>query len=393
LDDVVIVAATRTAIGTYGGSLRDLKAPALTVPVVQELIRRSGIDPAIIDDVIWGCCYQRTKDEGNLARVAALQAGLPIEVPGVTVHRTCTSSMTSMIMGAQAIKCGDAEVILAGGTESMSNVPYTVDEVRWGARMGHIELRDAMWDGLTQLGTGVGMGLTAENLAKKYNITREAQDEIAVQSQSRAITAINAGRFKDEIVPVAIPQRRGDPKIFAEDEHPKDNVTMENLAKLKPAFLKDGTVTAGNASGINDGSAGVVIMAGKTAARLGIKPLARLVSYAVAGVEPDYMGIGPVPSTRKALEKAGLTMGDIDLFEANEAFAAQYLAVEKELGLDRRITNVNGSGIALGHPVGCSAIRLVVTLLHELQKRSLKTGLATLCSGGGMGVTVIVESV
>ncbi|MDT3700531.1 MAG: acetyl-CoA C-acyltransferase, partial [Thermincola sp.] len=347
MDDVVIVAATRTAIGTYGGSLRDLKAPALTVPVVQELIRRSGIDPAIIDDVIWGCCYQRTKDEGNLARVAALQAGLPIEVPGVTVHRTCTSSMTSMIMGAQAIKCGDAEVILAGGTESMSNVPYTVDEVRWGARMGHIELRDAMWDGLTQLGTGVGMGLTAENLAKKYNITREAQDEIAVQSQSRAITAINAGRFKDEIVPVAIPQRRGDPKIFAEDEHPKDNVTMENLAKLKPAFLKDGTVTAGNASGINDGSAGVVIMAGKTAARLGIKPLARLVSYAVAGVEPDYMGIGPVPSTRKALEKAGLTMGDIDLFEANEAFAAQYLAVEKELGLDRRITNVNGSGIAL----------------------------------------------
>lgn len=393
MDDVVIVAATRTAIGTYGGEFRDLKAPALTVPVMQELIRRSGIDPAIIDDVIWGCCYQRSKDEGNLARVAALKAGLPIEVPGITVHRTCTSSMSSMILGAQAIKCGDAEVILAGGTESMSNVPYTVDEVRWGARMGHIELRDAMWDGLTQLGTGVGMGLTAENLAKKYNITREEQDEIAVQSQSRAIAAINSGRFKDEIVPVAIPQRRGDPKIVDEDEHPKDNVTMESLAKLKPTFLKDGTVTAGNASGINDGSAGVVIMAGKTAARLGIKPLARLVSYAVAGVEPDYMGIGPVPSSRKALEKAGLSMGDIDLFEVNEAFAAQYLAVEKELGLDRKITNVNGSGIALGHPVGCSAIRLVVTLLHELKKRSLKKGLATLCSGGGMGVTVIVETV
>ncbi len=393
MDDVVIVAATRTAIGTYGGAFRELRAPALTVPVMQELIRQSGIDPAIIDDVIWGCCYQRTKDETNLARVAALKAGLPVEVPAITVHRTCTSSIASMVMGAQAIKCGDAEVILAGGTESMSNVPYTVDEVRWGARMGHIEMRDGMWDGLTQLGTGVGMGLTAENLAKKYNITREEQDEIAVQSQSRAIAAMKAGRFKDEIIPVAILQRKGDPKIVDQDEHPKDNVTMESLAKLKPTFLKDGTVTAGNASGINDGSAGVVIMARKTAERLGIKPLARLVSYAVAGVDPDYMGIGPVPSSRKALEKAGLSMGDIDLFEVNEAFAAQYLAVEKELGLDRKITNVNGSGIALGHPVGCSAMRLVVTLLHELQKRSLKTGLATLCSGGGMGMTVIVETI
>lgn len=392
MEDVVIVAATRTAIGSYGGVFKELRAPALTVPVMQELIRRSGIDPAIIDDVIWGCCYQRTKDETNLARVAALQAGLPVEVPGITVHRTCTSSMASMVMGAQAIKCGDAEVILAGGTESMSNVPYTVDEVRWGSRMGHIEMRDAMWDGLTQLGTGIGMGLTAENLAKRYEITREQQDEIAVQSQQRAIAAIKSGRFKDEIVPVAIPRRKGDPVIVDQDEYPKDNVTLENLAKLKPNFLKDGTVTPGNASGINDGSAGVVIMAKKTAERLGIKPLARLVSYAVAGVDPDYMGIGPVPSSRKALEKAGLSLGDIDLFEVNEAFAAQYLAVEKELGLNRQITNVNGSGIALGHPVGCSALRLVVTLIHELQKRNLKTGLATLCSGGGMGMTVIIEN-
>ncbi|MDT3699602.1 MAG: acetyl-CoA C-acetyltransferase [Thermincola sp.] len=392
MDDVVIVAATRTAIGTYGGVFKELRAPALTVPVMQELIRRSGVDPAMIDDVIWGCCYQRTKDETNLARVASLQAGIPVEVPGITVHRTCTSSIASMVMGAQAIKCGDAEVILAGGTESMSNVPYTVDEVRWGARMGHIEMRDAMWDGLTQLGTGIGMGLTAENLAQKYEITREEQDEIAVQSQARAMAAIKSGRFKDEIVPVAIPQRKGDPKIVDQDEYPKDNVTMESLAKLKPSFQKGGTVTAGNASGINDGSAGVMLMAKKTAERLGIKPLARLVSYAVAGVDPDIMGIGPVPSSRKAMEKAGLSMGDIDLFEVNEAFAAQYLAVEKELGLDRNITNVNGSGIALGHPVGCSAIRLVVTLLHELQKRSLKTGLATLCSGGGMGMTVIIEA-
>ncbi len=393
MEDVVIIAATRTAIGNYGGAFKELRAPALSVPVMQELIRYSGIDPAIIDDVIWGYCYQRTKDETNLARVAALQAGIPVEVPGITVHRTCTSSMASMVMGAQAIKCGDAEVILAGGTESMSNVPYTVDEVRWGSRMGHIEMRDGMWDGLTQLGTGVGMGLTAENLAKRYNITREQQDEIALQSQQRAIAAMKAGRFKDEIVPVAIPQRKGDLVIVDQDEYPKDNMTLEKLANLKPTFLKDGTVTAGNASGINDGSAGVLIMAKSTAERLGIKPLARLVSYAVAGVEPDYMGIGPVPSSRKALERAGLSMGDIDLFEVNEAFAAQYLAVEKELGLDRKITNVNGSGIALGHPVGCSAIRLVVSLLHELQKRNLKTGLATLCSGGGMGMTVIVENI
>ena len=392
MEDVVIVAATRTAIGNYGGVFKELSAPELTVPVMQELIRRSGIDPAIIDDVIWGCCYQRTKDETNLARVAALQAGIPVEVPGITVHRTCTSSMASMVMGAQAIKCGDAEVILAGGTESMSNVPYTVDEVRWGSRMGHIELRDAMWDGLTQLGTGVGMGLTAENVAKKYGVTREEQDEIAVQSQHRAIAAIKAGRFKDEIVPVSIPQRKGDPKIIDQDEYPKDNVTLESLAKLRPAFLKDGTVTAGNASGINDGSAGVMIMSKSTAEKLGIKPLARLVSYAVAGVEPDYMGIGPVPASRKALERAGLSLGDIDLYEVNEAFAAQYLAVERELGLDRKFTNVNGSGIALGHPVGSSGIRLVVTLLHELQKRNLKTGLATLCSGGGMGMTVIIEN-
>ncbi len=391
MDDVVIVAAVRTAVGSYGGVFKELRAPALTVPVMQELIRRSGIDPAIIDDVIWGCCYQRTKDETNLARVAALQAGIPVEVPGITVHRTCTSAMSSLVMGAQAIKCGDAEVILAGGTESMSTVPYTVDEVRWGARMGHIELRDGMWDGLTQLGTGVGMGMTAENVAKKYNITREEQDEIALQSQRRAVVAIKEGRFKDEIVPVCIPRRKGDPVYVNEDEHPREDTTLEKLAKLPPAFQKGGTVTAGNSSGINDASGGVMIMSKRTADRLGIKPLAKLVSYAVAGVDPDYMGIGPIPATRKALKKAGLNIADIDLFEVNEAFAAQYLAVEKELGLDRKITNVNGSGIALGHPVGCSGIRIVVSLIHEMHKRNLSKGLATLCSGGGMGMSVIIE--
>lgn len=368
-----------------------MRAPSLTVPVMQELVRRTAIDPGIIDDVIWGCCYQRTKDETNLARVAALQAGIPVEVPAVTIHRTCTSAMTSLAFGTQAIRSGDADVIMAGGTESMSTVPFTVDEVRWGAQMKHIELRDAMWDGLTQLGTGVGMGITAENVAKRYNISREAQDELALLSQRRAVSAIKDGRFKDEIVAVTVPKRKSAGVVVDTDEHPRADVTLEKLAKASPAFQKDGTVTAGNSSGINDGSAGVLIMSRSKAQSLGIRPLAKVVSYAVAGVDPDYMGIGPVPATRKALQKAGLSLGDIDLWEVNEAFAAQYLAVEKELGLDRNITNVNGSGIALGHPVGSTGIRIVVTLLYEMAKRNLRTGLATLCSGGGMGMAVIVE--
>ncbi len=391
MTDVVIVAAARTPIGSFGGVFKEMRAPALTVPVMQDLIRRCAIDPGIIDDVIWGCCYQRSKDETNLARVAALKAGIPIEVPAVTIHRTCTSAMTSLAFGTQAIKCGDADVILVGGTESMSTVPFTVDEVRWGAQMKHIEMRDAMWDGLTQLGTGVGMGMTAENLAKRYGISREDQDELSLASHKRALAAIKEGRFKDEIVPVTVPKRRGTGVVVDTDEHPREDMTLEKLIKLAPSFDKNGTVTAGNSSGINDGSAGVLIMSRSKAQSLGIKPLARVVSYAVAGVEPDYMGIGPVPATRKALKKAGLSFNDIDLWEVNESFAAQYLAVEQELGLDRNITNVNGSGIALGHPVGASGIRIVVTLLHEMAKRNLRTGLATLCSGGGMGMTVIVE--
>ena len=391
MDDVVIVAAVRTPIGSYGGVFKEMRAPSLTVPVMQELVRRTAIDPGIIDDVIWGCCYQRTKDETNLARVAALQAGIPVEVPAVTIHRTCTSAMTSLVFGTQAIRSDDADVILAGGTESMSTVPFTVDEVRWGAQMKHVELRDAMWDGLTQLGSGVGMGITAENVAKRYNISREAQDELALLSQRRAVSAIKDGRFKDEIVVVTVPKRKSAGVVVDTDEHPRADVTLEKLSKMSPAFQKEGTVTAGNSSGINDGSAGVLIMSRSKAQSLGIRPLARVVSYAVAGVDPDYMGIGPVSATRKALQKAGLSLGDIDLWEVNEAFAAQYLAVEKELGLDRNITNVNGSGIALGHPVGASGIRIVVTLLHEMARRNLRTGLATLCSGGGMGMAVIVE--
>jgi len=328
-----------------------------------------------------------------MARVAALKAGIPVEVPAFTIHRTCTSSMQAVVSGAQAIKLEDASIVLAGGTESMSTVPYTLDGVRWGLRMNHAELRDAMWDGLTQLGTGVGMGMTAENLAEKFNISREDQDEMAYTSHMRATTAIKEGKFKDEIMPFEIVQRKGDPKVVDTDEHPRPDTTLESLAKMKPAFKKDGTVTAGNASGINDGSAGVLIMSLEKAKDLEVKPIARIVSYGVAGVDPDIMGYGPVPSTRKALAKAGLTLDDMDLIEVNEAFAAQYLAVERELKLDREITNVNGSGIALGHPVGCTGVRLIVSLLYEMKRRQSKMGLATLCSGGGMGMTITIENI
>lgn len=275
----------------------------------------------------------------------------------------------------------------------MSTVPYTLDGIRWGVKMNHVELRDAMWDGLTQLGTGVGMGMTAENLAEKYNISREDQDELAYTSHLRATSAIKDGRFRDEIMPFEIPQRKGAPKIVKTDEHPRLDTTVEKLAQLRPAFKKDGTVTAGNSSGINDASAGVLLMSYTKAKELGAVPLARIVSYAVAGVDPDFMGYGPIPATRKALEKAALTLDDIDLVEVNEAFAAQYLTVERELKLNREITNVNGSGIALGHPVACTGVRIIVTLIYEMKKRKSKLGLATLCSGGGMGMSTIIENV
>lgn len=391
--DVVIVSAARTAIGTYGGVFRDVKATDLTAPLMQSVLGRSGMDAGLIDDVMWGCCYQRTKGETNMARVSALKAGIPVEVPAFTIQRTCTSAMQAVISGTQAIKLGDASIVLAGGTESMSTVPYTLDGIRWGVRMNHVELRDGMWDGLTELGTGMGMGMTAENLAEKYDISRADQDELAHTSNVRATTAIKEGRFTDEIVPFEIPQRKGDSKIIDTDEHPRPDTTLEKLAKLKPAFKKNGTVTAGNSAGINDGSAGVVLMSLEKARELGISPLARIVCYAVAAVDPDIMGYGPVPATRKALARGGLTLDEIDLIEVNEAFAAQYLTVERELRLDREITNVNGSGIALGHPVGCTGVRLLVTLLYEMKRRGSRFGLATLCSGGGMGMTTVIESV
>lgn len=391
--DVVIVSAVRTPIGTYGGVFRETRAPELSAPIMKEAVKRAGVEPGLIDDVIWGCCYQRTKDETNLARVAALKAQIPVEVPAFTVNRTCTSAMQAFISGTQAIRLGDASIILVGGTESMSTVPYTLDGIRWGVKMDHVELRDAMFDGLRVLGTGLGMGQTAEKLVEKYHLSRSEQDEIAYMSHMRASAAVDRGRFKDEILPFEIPRRKGQSVIVDTDEHPRPDTTIEKLAGLRPVFKEGGTVTAGNSSGMNDASAGIMLMRFSKAKELGVKPLARVVSYAVAGVHPDIMGIGPVPSTRKALEKANLTLDAIDLVEANEAFAAQYLAVEKELKLDREKTNVNGSAIGLGHPVGCAGVRLLVTLVHEMKKRGSGLGLATLCSGGGMGMSVIIGNV
>jgi len=392
-DDVVIVSAVRSAIGTYGGQFKNVKAVGLGVPVVQEAVKRAGIDPGIIDDVGWGCCYQQTLNETNLGRVTAIKAGIPAEVPGFTVQRVCPSAMWAMAIGVMAIRQGVNTVFLAGGAESMSNVPYTIDSLRWGAGMRHVEIRDAMWDGLTEVGVGPAMGITAENLAEKYNISREEQDEIACQSQMRATAAIKEGRFKEEIVPIEIPGRKGNVTIVDTDEHPRADTTLEALAKLKPAFKKDGTVTGGNASGINDGASAVVIMRKSKADELGIKPMARIVDFSVAGVDPDIMGWGPVPATEKIMAKTGLKLSDMGLIELHEAFAAQYLACEKGLGLTekRDIVNVNGSGIALGHPVGATGTRLIITLLHEMRRRNVELGLATLCGGTGVAMATIIE--
>jgi len=392
-NDVVIVSACRSAIGTYGGQFREMRNVPLGVPVMKAAIDRAGIDPAVIDDVGWGCCYQRAENEVNVARVTAIQAGVPVDVPAFTVMRVCTSSMWSIAEGMMAIRLGYNDVFLTGGVESMSTVPYTIDAVRWGARMNHVEVRDMMWDGVTAIGVGPAMGLTAENLAEKYDISREEQDQLAYESNMKAAAAIKEGRFKEEIIPIEVPGHKGKAVVVDTDEHPRPDVTPEKLSRLKPSFKKGGTVTAGNASGINDGAAAMVIMRKSKADELGIKPMARIVDYSVVGVDPDIMGWGPVPATEKLLEKTGLSLSDIGLIEINEAFAAQYLACERGLGLsDRRDTiNVNGSGISLGHPVGATGSRLVVTLLHEMQRRDVRYGLATLCGGTGMGMAMIIE--
>lgn len=390
LQDVFIVAAARTAIGDFGGAFRNMLSHQLAVPVILEVLKRAGIPGDMVDDVILGNCLQRT-DEPNVARTAALVAGLPVQVTGMTIQRQCSSAMQAIVCGYQQIVTGEAEIVVAGGTESMSSAPYVLKGARWGQRLQHGEMTDALWELLTDPIHKILMGETAERLADKYGITREEQDEIALRSHRNACRAIEEGRFKEEIVPVAVPQRKGPPKVVDRDEHPRPDVSMEKLAQLPPVFRKNGTVTAGNASGLNDGAAAVLLMSASKARELDLKPMARIVSFARAGVEPDLMGYGPVPAIRRALQRAGLTLGDIQLIELNEAFAAQYLACEKLLELNREITNVNGSGIALGHPVGCTGARIVVTLLYEMARRNLRLGLASLCVGGGMGMAMILE--
>jgi len=389
---VVIVSAVRTAIGDFGGALKDFLAGDLGAVVVKEAVKRAGIDPTAVDEVILGNVFQAGQ-KANPARQATIKAGLPVEVPALTVNNQCASGIRAITAGAQKIMAGDADIIVAGGCESMTNVPYLLPKARFGYRLGNGEIYDSLYyDGLVDCFYNYHMGVTAENLAEMYDITREEQDRLAFDSHRRAVEAQKSGKFKDEIVPVEVPQRKGDPIIFEVDEHPREDTTLEKLASLRPVFKKDGTVTAGNASGINDGAAAVVIMGEDTAEKLGLTPMARIVSSGLAGVDPKIMGWGPVPATQKALEKAGLQLSDIGLIELNEAFAAQALAVIKGLNLDWNITNVNGSGISLGHPVGATGCRIVVTLLYEMKRRNVRYGLATLCQGGGMGSALILEN-
>ena len=386
-----IMSAVRTAIGTFGGTLSSIPATDLGALVIKEALRRARVEPGAVDEVIIGNVLQAGQGM-NVARQAAVKAGIPVEVPCTTVNKVCGSGLKAVTLAAQAIACGDAEIVVAGGTENMDMAPYLIPKGRYGYRMGHGELIDSMIkDALWCAFGDVHMGMTAEIVAERWGITREMQDEYACISQNRAEAAIKSGRFKDEIVPVEVPQKKGPPILFEQDEHPRFGTTVEKLSQLRPSFKKDGTVTAGNASGINDGAAALVLVAEETAARMGADPLASIVAYASAGVSPEIMGTGPVPATRKALGKAGLRLEDIDLFEINEAFAATSLAVGKELDLDMAKVNVNGGAIALGHPVGASGARILVTLLHEMKKRGSKRGLASLCVGGGMGITLIVE--
>lgn len=389
--EVVIASAVRTAIGSFGGSLAGFSANELGSVTIKEALKRAGIEAKDVDEVLLGNVLQAGQGMGP-ARQAAIKAGIPIEVPASTINNLCGSGLKSVAMAADAILAGQGDVIVAGGMESMSQAPYLLDKARNGYRMGHGQILDSMiLDGLTDVFNNYHMGITAENLAAQYGISREEQDEFAAWSQQKAEKALAEGRFNDEIVPVMIPQKKGDPIGFAKDEFPRPGITAEKLAGLKPAFKKDGTVTAANASGINDGASVIVVMSSVKAKALGVKPLATLVSYASVGVDPSIMGIGPAPASRKALAKAGLTLDQIDLIEANEAFAAQSLAVGKELGWDPARINVNGGAIALGHPIGASGARILVTLLYEMAKRDVKYGLATLCIGGGMGISAIVK--
>lgn len=395
-NDAVMVAAARTPIAKFGGALKEIRASQLAARLMKEVVQRTPeLDPALIEEVIVGECIQ-CADEANTARTATLAAGFPYEVPGYTIQRQCSSSMQALSSAAAMVRAGDAEIVLVCGVESMSSAPYYLGSARWGipeVQRSH-EFTDAVWEilysGSRILGQDMIMGSTAENLAARFAISRADQDQVALESHNKAEAAIRAGRFREEIVPLEVPGQDGQGRIFAQDEHPRFGLTLSDLARLKPAFKKDGTVTAGNSSGINDGAAAAIIMSRRKARELGLNPLATILRCAAAGVDPQIMGYGPVPATGKALQKAGLDLKRIELIELNEAFAAQFLACERALKLDRTITNVNGSGIGLGHPIGCTGLRIVVSLVHEMARRNLELGLATLCVGGGMGMATIV---
>ncbi len=390
MEEIVIIDATRTPIGEFGGSLKDVSAVSLAVTVMESAMKRAGIEKNLIDQVILGNCFEPL--DQNIARIATVKAGFPLETRGFHIVATCGSGMQAVMCGIQAIRDEDVDFVIAGGAESMSSAPYILTSARWGQRLQHMQAVDMLWRGMQEYPIGDGMGITAENLAVKYKISREEQDAFAMRSQQLAWKAVTEGRFKEEITPVLVPSKKGDPKMVDTDEHPRPDTTLEKLSLLPAIFKKNGTVTAGNACGMNDAAAVLVLTTKKRAQKLGLKPLAKLVSYAVVGVDPSYMGIGPVPATKKALKKAGLSLNNIQIIEINEAFAAQYLACERELGWNRDIVNVNGSGIALGHPVGATGCRLVVTLVHEMKKRNIQYGLATLCAGGGQGFAVVVEN-
>ncbi|MDI9395619.1 MAG: acetyl-CoA C-acetyltransferase [Euryarchaeota archaeon] len=391
MNKVVIVSATRTAIGKFGGSLKSFDPGHLGSLVLKDTLTRVGVETNEVKEVILGNVLSAGHGQ-NVARQAAIYAGIPNEVPAYCVNKVCGSGLKSVILGAQMIMLGDADVILAGGTECMSNTPYALENNRWGVRMGHDKVVDLMInDGLWDVFHDFHMGMTAENTAESYNVTREAQDEYAAKSQNKAEAAIKAGRFKDEITPVKIPQPKGEPVIFDTDEYPRFNTTIETLAKLKPAFKAGGTVTAGNSSGINDGAAAVLLMSEEKAEEKGIKPMATIAGYGLYGVPPEVMCLGPVGASRKAIEHAGISVDQLDLIELNEAFAAQSIVVREEIGLNPEKVNVNGGAIALGHPIGASGTRILVTLLHELSKRKGTYGLASLCIGGGQGIAMVVK--
>lgn len=390
MDSVVILSAVRTPIGTFGGALKNVTATKLGALVTAEAVKRANLDPDRVDELIVGNILQAGLGL-NAARVVGMEAGLPIEVPAFTVNKACGSSIKAIVLGAQSILIGDSEVVVAGGMESMSTAPYYVRRARWGHRLGHGELEDAILaDGLICPITSVHMGVTAEHIAERYKIGREAQDLFALKSQEKALRAIKDGKFQAEIVPVQVPQAKGDPILFAQDENPRE-VTLEKLAKLKPAFHEKGTVTAGNASAVNDGAAAVVVASMKKARDLGLKPMAAIRSWASAGVDPSFMGMGPVPACQQALKKAGLKPEEIDLYEIHEAFAVQVMGVLREFPVPEEKLNVHGGGVALGHPIGASGARILTTLLYALQDRGGRYGLATGCIGGGQGIAMVVE--